>query len=850
MTRKILVIDGNSILNRAFYGIRPLTNKEGLQTNAVYGMVNIILKHLESVKPDYAAVAFDLKAPTFRHKMFSEYKAGRHAMPDELAVQLPYAKRVCELLGLKVISREGYEADDIIGTIAEYANRSDDILSYVLTGDRDSLQLIRDNINVLLAGNNDTVKYDRTAFNEKYGVEPETFVDVKALMGDTSDNIPGVAGIGEKTALKLISDFGSLDKVYENIDSDKIAKGVRTKLTDGRDSAYLSQRLAKIDCNVPIEESLDLIEYKGFDKSGLLELFTELEFGALIKRLGLDEASVTDAEASVNQSAYSEKKSTLEEIRQILTESKIAALAINRADANFILAISNNGVENHTCNADKADCESIITEFAEKLIVYDSKNIFNITDIDPLTKFGFDIKLAAYVADSSVGKYELDRLALKYLGENYTGDEFNAALIFKLYKPLYNELVSTEALSVLTEIEQPLAGILSDMEKEGCKIDSHGLTAFGQALGRAADELAAKIYETAGCEFNINSPKQLGEVLFERLGLPSFKKTKTGYSTGAEVLEKLAPYYPIVSDILDYRQTVKLKSTYTDALVALADDNEIVHTSFNQTVTATGRLSSAEPNLQNIPIRTELGHELRKFFIPKNDDRVFVDADYSQIELRLLAEISGDENMINAFLTGVDIHTVTASQVFGVPIDEVTPELRKRAKAVNFGIVYGIGDYSLSQDIGVTKREAAEYIEGYKNSYPKISEYLKSVIARAYENGYVTTEFGRRRYIPELTASKAMLKKFGERVAMNSPIQGTAADIIKIAMINTFKSLRNSGIDAKLVLQVHDELVLEADKSCAERASEILKHEMESVAEFKVPLTSEVSTGKNWFECK
>ena len=526
MTRKILVIDGNSILNRAFYGIRPLTNKDGLQTNAVYGMVNIILKHLESVKPDYAAVAFDLKAPTFRHKMFSEYKAGRHAMPNELAVQLPYAKRVCELLGLKVISLEGYEADDIIGTIAEYANRSDDILSYVLTGDRDSLQLIRDNINVLLAGNNDTVKYDRTAFNEKYGVEPETFVDVKALMGDTSDNIPGVAGIGEKTALKLISDFGSLDKVYENIDSDKIAKGVRTKLTDGRDSAYLSQRLAKIDCNVPIEESLDLIEYKGFDKSGLLELFTELEFGALIKRLGLDEASVTDAEASVNQSAYSEKKSTLEEIRQILTESKIAALAINRADANFILAISNNGVENHTCNADKADCESIITEFAEKLIVYDSKNIFNITDIDPLTKFGFDIKLAAYVADSSVGKYELDRLALKYLGENYTGDEFNAALIFKLYKPLYNELVSTEALSVLTEIEQPLAGILSDMEKEGCKIDSHGLTAFGQALGRAADELAAKIYETAGCEFNINSPKQLGEVLFERLGLPSFKKTK------------------------------------------------------------------------------------------------------------------------------------------------------------------------------------------------------------------------------------------------------------------------------------------------------------------------------------
>lgn len=842
----ILVIDGNSILNRAFYGIRPLSNKDGLPTNAIYGMVNIILKHLDMIKPAYAVVAYDLKSPTFRHKMYDAYKAGRHAMPEELAKQLPYSKMVCELLGLNVIELEGYEADDIIGTIANYATGNGNLHSFVLTGDRDSLQLINDNITVLLSGNKDTVNFDTAAFVEKYGVTPDTFVDVKALMGDSSDNIPGVPGIGEKTALKLISDFNSLDAIYENIDDTRIAKGVRQKLIDNKDSAYLSKKLAQIELNTPLNRSFDDIKYNGLNKPELLKLFTELEFGALIKRLELYGAEETENE-TVAQKAVKVTEITADKISEIFENNDTVAISCSFVTGNFTFAF--NETENFVCQLNYTELEKLIQSYSKKIVLYDSKAYFNFLNIDPLTTFKFDVKLAAYVADSTVGKYETDRLALRYLNENSVCEN-DATLIFRLYKKLFEELSQTNALSVLLDIEQPLAGILSDIEKEGFKIDKDGLTAFGYALGLAADNLTQSIYQSAGVEFNINSPKQLGEVLFDKLALPFAKKTKTGYSTSADILEKLAPYYPIVKDILDYRQIVKLKSTYTDALVAVSDENSLVHTTFNQTVTATGRLSSTEPNLQNIPIRTELGHELRKYFIPKKDSHVFIDADYSQIELRLLAHISDDKNMIDAFLSGTDIHTVTASQVFGVDIENVTPELRKRAKAVNFGIVYGIGDFSLSQDLGVTKKEAAEYIEGYKKNYPNIDKYLKDIVAKAYEDGFVTTEFGRRRYIPELSASKAMLKKFGERVAMNSPIQGTAADIIKIAMINTYKRLRYENIDAKLILQVHDELLIEADESCAEKAKIILKEEMENAADFKVMLTSDVSCGKTWYECK
>lgn len=851
MSHNILVIDGNSILNRAFYGIRLLTNMDGLPTNAVYGTVNILLKHLDTIKPEYAAVAFDLKAPTFRHKMFNEYKAGRHAMPDELAVQIPYVKKACELLGLKALSLEGYEADDIIGTIASFSNTSEDIFSYVLTGDRDSLQLISDSTSILLAGNSDTVTYDKSVFFEKYGVTPDTFVDVKALMGDSSDNIPGVPGIGEKTALKLISEFGSLDGIYENIGSSSIAKGVKSKLEANKDSAYLSQTLARIDTNVPIIEKLESIKYTGIDKAGLYKFFKELDFGALIKRLDLESAeSESDPVVETNEGVAETVNSSFEEICSIADKYESISICYNEIDAGYTVSLSSDTDKEYICTTSCDELSKLINNYSSKLIVYDSKRLFSNFNIDPLTKFSFDIKLASYVCDSSLGKYDIQSISRKFLGKDTSYDQESSSLLMKLYQSIKAELETTNALSVLADIEQPLAGVLASMESEGFKIDRKGLEAFGCQLGEMSKEVAQRIYFAAGREFNINSPKQLGEILFVELGIPSSKKTKSGYSTSAEILEKLAPYYPIVSDILDYRQIVKLKSTYTDALASIADDNDLVHTSFNQTVTATGRLSSTEPNLQNIPIRTALGRELRKYFIPSSSDRVLIDADYSQIELRLLAHIADDENMISAFTSGVDIHTMTASQVFGVDVENVTPEMRKRAKAVNFGIVYGIGDFSLAQDIGVSKREAAEYINGYKASYPSIDKYLKNVIASAHDNGYVTTEFGRRRYIPELVSGNAMLKKFGERVAMNSPIQGTAADIIKIAMINTYKKLREANIDAKLVLQVHDELIIDAHSSCKELALNILKAEMESVADFKVPLTSEVSTGKNWFECK
>lgn len=849
MSKKILVIDGNSIANRAFYGIRPLTTNSGLHTNAVYGTVNILLKNIEKIAPDYAAVAFDLKSPTFRHKLFAEYKAGRHAMPDELREQFPYIKDACTKLGLAVLSLEGYEADDIIGTVSNFANTDDDLKAYVLTGDRDSLQLITENVSVLLAGNADTTLMDIPAFVDKYGVAPDTFVDIKALMGDSSDNIPGVPGIGEKTALKLISENGSLDKIYGNLNELNVSKGVKDKLESGKDKAYLSQALAKIDLNVPIINTLDDISYTGFDKHGLLELFTELEFGALIKRLGLDSADdiIEAPDVQVQHKVISQ---SYEEFCNTASNSDFFALTVTDTGENTKLSLTTDGNEVYTTEVDAEKRHDFLCKYSSKAVVYDTKQLYKNTGIDTDTAFKFDIKLAAYVADSTVGKYELDRLALKYLGKTVSETDNDPIVIFELYRVLYKELESTDSLGVLLEIEQPLAGILTSMENTGFKIDTDGLSAFGITLGVAADVIAGNIYTAAGHEFNINSPKQLGEVLFGELGLPCHKKTKTGYSTNAEVLEKLAPYYPMVNDILEYRQIIKLKSTYADALTALADENGRVHTSFNQTVTATGRLSSTEPNLQNIPIRTELGRELRKFFIPENENKVFIDADYSQIELRLLAEIANDENMISAFKSGTDIHTVTASQVFRVPIDEVTPDMRKRAKAVNFGIVYGISDFSLAQDIGVTKKQAGEYIEGYKNTYPGIASYLDNIIKEAYENGYVTTKFGRRRYIPELSASKMMLKKFGERVAMNSPIQGTAADIIKIAMINTYNALKASKIDARLILQVHDELIIEADKSCAEKASEILKREMEAFSDFNVPLTSEVSTGNTWYECK
>lgn len=856
--KKLLVIDGNSILNRAFYGVKLLSNKNGLYTNAIFGMINIIMKQVEAVKPDYAAVAFDLKAPTFRHKMYDAYKEGRHAMPDELRVQFPYAKRVLHEMGFAVIEKEGYEADDILGTLAKCAENKD-IAAYVLTGDRDSLQLITDKTTVLLATNKDTLTMDKAAFFEKYGVESTQFVDVKALMGDSSDNIPGVAGVGEKTALKLISDFGSLDNIYANLPSDKIGKSINAKLAENKDKAYLSQTLAQICTDVPLENDFEDLAYTGFGE-GAYELFAELEFMGFIKKYNLSKSANKTEMARTTQEdgeqlgffgdvseTNVDKAEKSINLDSLLALEKSEAIAIFFDDGRLSLA---NGNEAFVFDGEIADAREFLCDGERRFILHDCKSAFHSLKNIGFENCYFDIMLASYVLNAGEGSFDLERLAMANLSLVIDDGTNKASVIYEVYKALKKKIEELHFEKLFYEIEMPLARVLFEMEREGFKIDREGLVNYGFSLDETISELANRIYGYAGREFNINSPKQLGEILFETLMLPHGKKTKTGYSTNAEVLDKLRAYHPIIQDILDYRQVVKLKGTYVDGFIKLLTEDNKIHTTFKQTGTATGRLSSAEPNLQNIPIRTPLGRELRHYFIPQTSDYVLVDADYSQIELRLLAAISGDENMIGAFLSGVDIHTSTAANVFHVPESMVTSELRKRAKAVNFGIVYGIGEFSLSDDLHISMKEAKEYIESYKTSYPLVDKYLKDIVAEGYEHGFVSTLYGRRRYIPELSGQNKMLKKFGERVAMNSPIQGTAADIIKVAMINVNRRLKEEGIDAKLILQVHDELVVEAHKSCADLAAKILREEMENAIALPVPLSVELTVGETWYDNK
>lgn len=832
---KLLAVDGNSILNRAYYGIRMLTTRDGLCTNAVYGMITMLHKQLEVFNPDYCAIAFDLKAPTFRHKMFDAYKANRKGMPEELAMQLPYAKECVKAMGFTVIEREGFEADDILGTLA--ALSSDELQAYIYTGDRDSLQLINDNVNVLLAGNTDTVVYDRERFAEKYGINVEQFVDLKALMGDSSDNIPGVAGIGEKTATKLIQDFGDLDGLYEKYKESTLTAGVKNKLEAGRENAYISQKLARICCDVELGFELADIKYDGFNVPALLELCKKLEFSALIKKLSLDE-QIPLAEKN--------EKVVLQEIDIKLANSFKDLCAVSYNDGVMQIRLENEE-KVYFCRAPLSDFNELF-EANTKLVCYDAKTLYkNLGKIDCVY---FDVMLGAYVLEPS-GNFDLSRLVAQYLNEVYSDEIPDAYYIMELYKAIYPVIDERDQHKLMFDIEMPLAGVLAEMELSGFRIDTEGLSRYSDMLGKLENEAQERIFVFAGTEFNVNSPKQLSEVLFDKLMIPApGKKTKTGYSTNAEVLEKLRPYHPIIEEILEYRKVAKLKSTYADGLVKAADEDGRVRTNFKQTGTATGRLSSTEPNLQNIPIRTELGRELRHYFLPENKDYLLLDADYSQIELRILADISKDENMISAFLSGEDIHTSTASAVFGVPLGSVTAEQRKRAKAVNFGIVYGIGAFSLASDLGISMAKAKQYIESYLASYPGVSDYLKNVVKEAYANGYVTTTLGRRRYIPELAGQNKNLKNFGERVAMNSPIQGTAADIIKIAMINVARRLRESGYDARLILQVHDELLIEAHRDCADKVAEILQSEMENAADLAVPLIAEVSVGENWYDNK
>lgn len=856
--KKLLIIDGNSVLNRAFYGVRPMTTSDGRPTNAIYGFINMLLKPLESLNPDAAAIAFDLRAPTFRHQKCDFYKANRKGMPDELAAQLDGAKRAACCLGLHVLSLEGYEADDILGSAAKLAEESDspDYDCYIMTGDRDSFQLVGEKSFVLLCTNSDTILYNKEKIAETYGgLTPHQLIDLKALMGDSSDNIPGVSGIGEKTAVKLISEFSSLDGLYENFEGSSLSEGIKTKLRNDREMAYTSRFLAEIYKEVPLPLSFSDLSYSGIQKSALYSLLSEFELRSIIKRLGLEETktempSLFDDDASDTEENF-ENYCETEFLNEIPNEIS-AYFDIN--EKKIYIDLGNGMV---ITDMNEKNLRKIFENENLSLTLYDAKEIYQVLlseNVDIKCEV-FDTMLASYVVSPSAKGPIYDVLAGKSTkGFNISDIKQKNLLCTKLLASSKKELVEAMRKNglefVYNEIELPLAKTLARTEHAGFLLDREGIANYGELLEARLCERMQNIYALSGVEFNINSPKQLGEVLYEKLSLPTFKKTKSGFSTDAETLEKLRPYHPIINEILDYRIVSKLKSTYVDGLLKVcSDQNPYVHTTFKQALTLTGRLSSVEPNLQNIPIKQAEGRELRKFFCAA-DGNILVDADYSQIELRILAALSGDKTMCETFLAGTDIHTMTASQVFGVSPDEVTPEMRKSAKAVNFGIVYGISDFSLAGDIGTTRKQAAEYIEKYFAKYPGIREYLDAQIDFAVQNGYVTTLFGRRRYIPELSAKNKVMQAFGKRVAMNSPIQGTAADIIKLAMIQTEKALSDANLKAKIILQVHDELIVECPENEKEAVLEILTREMKNCVgkDFPVPLDVSAACGKTWFE--
>lgn len=824
-----LVIDGNSILNRAFYGIRVLTNSRGVATNAVTGFMNTLLMLEKDVQPDMIAVAFDLKAPTFRHKMYDGYKANRKGMPEDLAQQLPYMKKIIKAMGIAIIEQEGYEADDIIGTISA-ACADKKIPCTVSTGDRDSFQLVNDYVTVRLAKTKGDIYYTPGVIEDEYGVTPKQMIEVKALIGDTSDNIPGVRGIGEKTALSLIKEFASVDGLYENIDSTLITDGLRNKLINGKESCYMSRKLAEICLTAPIDTELSHYIPGERDDERLAKLLSELEMYKMLQKLQLQPTSAPAGSKAAGTGNRENQASAMPKGDIIITNSsKIYAGGIgivNELSGDELRVYANSGSTKYT---------------------FDIKETLSVSGLEKLENNKFDTTLAAYLADPDSNDYSMSRLCTQYGVPEGNSIQEKSITVAALNDILYDNIHQTGSATVLTDIEIPLATVLVAMEREGVKLDIDGIKAFGKEISEKAEKISREIYEYAGYEFNIGSPKQLGSVLFEKLKLSSAKKTKTGYSTNAEVLESLMDKHPIIPLITEYRALTKLQNTYVTGLLKVVGEDGRVHSTFKQTETRTGRISSAEPNIQNIPVRTPLGREMRRFFTAK-DGYLLVDADYSQIELRVLAHISGDEIMKKAFLDGVDIHTVTASQVFNQPIEWVTPDLRSKAKAVNFGIVYGIGAFSLSKDIGVSMTKASEYIRAYLSKYSGIAHYMDKTVAKARHDGYVETMFGRRRYIKELAAKNKNLQAFGERVAKNTPIQGTAADIIKIAMIRVYNRLRESKLDAKLILQVHDELIVEAKEDCADKAAALLKEEMENAVKLTVPMTVDVNIGKTWYD--
>ena len=868
---KLMILDGNSIINRAFYGVRLLSTKDGVYTNAIYGFLNILERLRADEQPDALCVAFDLKALTFRHLAYDGYKATRHPMPEELAMQMPLMKEVLGAMNIPIYECEGWEADDILGTAGEICAR-EGTDCVIVTGDRDSLQLVTDRVTVKLvtskSGQTITTNYTPDVFRAEYGFDPVRLVDLKSLMGDSSDNIPGVAGIGPKTATGLLLEYGTLDGVYEHLP--EIKESVRKKLEKDREQAYLSYDLATIRKNAPVDFIPERNLVREANNDALYALFHKLEFTRLIARYGLhapQEAPkpqekleavytceiVTDAAQARGIAAKLSKKHYV----NLIASDDVSKIAVQLEDAGFLFS----------CEAVlDNDFMSTIFGASVKKVTHDCKPLMRklFERGFPADGFIFDTALAAYDLDATRGDYKLDDVFSQYCGaqigyadEARIGKEAaeqaallaQSAAVAALYEVLPGKLRECGMEKLYYEIELPLCAVLSRMETRGVLVDQMALVAFGNMLEVGIQKDQADIFRYAGQEFNINSPKQLGEILFEKLGLPPVKKTKSGYSTNAEVLEKLKSRHPIIEAILDYRTLTKLKSTYADGLVKEIADDGRIHTTFQNMVTATGRLSSTEPNLQNIPVRTELGSEIRKMFVPK-DGWVFVDADYSQIELRVLAHIANDAHMQAAFTSGMDIHTATAAQVFHVAPEDVTPLMRRHAKAVNFGIVYGISEFSLAEDIGVTRKEAKAYIENYLQNYAGVREYMKNIVAQAKQDGFVTTMFGRRRNLPELKSSNFNIRSFGERVALNTPIQGTAADIIKLAMIHVDKALREQKLQARLVLQVHDELIVECPIEEREQVTALLTEQMEHVAKLSVPLLAEAKSGASWYEAK
>lgn len=858
---KLLVIDGNSIINRAYYGIKLLSTKDGVYTNAVFGFLNMMKRFEDMCSPDAVAVAFDVHAPTFRHKMYDAYKAGRHAMPDELRSQMPIVKNILHLLGIKTIECEGWEADDILGTLAAHC-REEGNECFIATGDRDSLQLAHGGVKVLLAKTKSTDVMDEQAIAVEYGVTPQQLIQVKALQGDSSDNIPGVTKVGPKTALDLIARFKTLDGVYENIDDESIKKGTRTHLIEDKEQAYLSLELGTIRTDAPIDTDINSYLLGDFDKNAAAGEFLRLELYSLMDKYNLN------ANEAITQSAPEKPR---EITRLTCVDADYLLKKIGDDDAYFYPLIIDGqitdllfafGDEIIVMPSETPEYKYFVRNFFEnekcKKFTYNSKYLHRLAadlGVECKSVCG-DLMLSAYLLKPSDSNYGIEHLCLDYNVpmpefKNSLGSNDENVVYAAVIKPLFDKtdalLDEANQTDLLHNIELPLARVLAKMEHVGFCVDKKGIEEFGKSLSSRINELTDLIYKEVGHEFNINSPKQLGVALFEELKLPCKKKTKSGYSTNAEVLESLRYDHAVIEYILEYRSLTKLKSTYCDGLLKVIAPDGRIHTSFNQVETRTGRISSLEPNLQNIPIRTPLGRELRKFFIA-GDGETLIDADYSQIELRVLADLSNDENMINAFNSGVDIHTTTASQVFGLPVDMITKELRSRAKAVNFGIVYGIGAFSLAKDIGVSRKEAQEYINNYLATFSGVDKYMNHMIELAKERGYSETLFNRRRYLPELSSSNHMLRAFGERVARNMPIQGTAADIIKIAMVKVDKRLTDENMKSRLILQVHDELIVEAPEDEAQKALEIVTQEMENACKMKVCLRADGKIGKTWFD--